>query len=170
MRCASSAAGTASTVLHDRRIRIERRGEFGERAALDDLQRGLGHIALRQLGEEPRQRDAGGDFVIPRLDRPVDLSNARQGHERQLERHDACADELARDGLERRAGLHVETNGEAGNGKGCSNHHPNATAAAPTTMRAMAAKVARKRDVRDTGMCNRIQGIPADRPRRTGGL
>jgi hypothetical protein len=43
-----------------------------------------------------------------------------------------------------------KANGEAGNGKGCNSHHPNAAVATPTAMRAMAAKVAKERDVRDT--------------------
>ena len=56
---------------------------LGEGRALDDRHRRLRDVALRQLGEQQRQRDAGVDLVAARLDRAVDAAPARQRDERQ---------------------------------------------------------------------------------------
>jgi len=137
--------------LHERRIRIDRRGEFGECAALDDRQRGWvtsPPSTCRGAG----QRDARDDFVIPRLDRPVEPSRCarapRAGARATTSRRRPGS---RADGLERCAGLHVEGERRNRQRQGLQQPPSSATAAAPATMRAMAARVARERDVRDTG-------------------
>ena len=101
-------SGSPSTVFTIAGFARERCRELGERAAFDDRQRRLRDIALRQLGEKPRQRDARGDLVIPRLDRSVDSPDRASATSGSSDRRTPARTSSCATDLRRHAGLHFE--------------------------------------------------------------
>ena len=79
------------------------------------VNRGLRHVALRQLVEQLRQRDALGDLVVACLDRAIDaVSTRRQRDERVLRRQHAGATRSRATDSRLAPAFTSKANGEAG--------------------------------------------------------
>ena len=100
----------SSTVLPTSGLAAQRTLELGERRAFDDRRTTLCVTSpCVSLASRLRQRDARRDFVVAGLDRAIDAAHARKRDQRPVAmRQHAGRGEVARDGAQRRARLHVE--------------------------------------------------------------
>ena len=95
------------------RIPVQRLAQLRERRAFDDRHRRLQDVALCQLVEQSRERDAALDLVTAGLDRAIGALDARERHQRCRMRKHALVVQCACDAGQRCAGVHLEIVGTA---------------------------------------------------------
>ena len=110
--CADAAQQlVVGKIRHDLRhtfIRFEGFTHIAEGPPFNDGECALRDIALGKLGQQAEQRRARADFVVARLDVPIDARCPGERHHDPVGRNDASAGKFAGDGAQRRSGPDVK--------------------------------------------------------------